>query len=183
MARDPQPLVRVPKGQPVRALGIDPGTVRMGYGLVDERGDETRLMECGVLEAPAKNPIEQRLLALHRSLTALLDRMRPEVMAVEEPFTVQAARKSAMSVGEARAVALICAAAAGVPVFQYTPTKVRSTVTSYGASTKEQVQHMVSLILRAPLAGQRLDASDALAVAICHLRHVRLGEMIEHART
>ena len=161
----------------MRVLGIDPGTVHTGYGLIED-ADEPRLVECGVLAAAASAPIEQRLLTMYRGLVELIGRTAPHAVAIEEPFVVQAARKSAMAVGEARAMALIAAAGAGIPVWQYTPTHVRQTVTSYGASGKEQVQQMVSLLLRQPLAGESLDACDALAVAICHLRQARLGEMI-----
>ena len=161
----------------MRVLGIDPGTVHTGYGLIEE-AEETSLLECGVLEAAASAPIEQRLLTMHRGLVELIARTAPDAVAIEEPFVVQAARKSAMAVGEARAIALIAAAGAGIPVAQYTPTRVRQTVTSYGASTKEQVQQMVGMLLHESLEGESLDACDAIAVAICHLRQTRLGEMI-----
>lgn len=162
-------------------LGIDPGTVRMGYGLVDE-GDSLALVDCGVLEAPARAPIEQRLLAMHRGLVDLIGHVTPDAVAIEQPFVVHAARNSAMAVGEARAIAFIAAAAAGVPVFQYPPARVRKAVTSYGASNKEQVQQMVGLLLGRQLDAYSLDACDALAVAICHLREARLGAMIEAQR-
>ncbi len=159
-------------------LGIDPGTIHMGFGLIEEVGDSPTLVECGVLEAPTKAPIEFRLLSMYRGLVDLIIRAQPQAVAIEEPFVVQAARKSAMAVGEARAIAMVAAAGAGIPVFQYTPTKVRMVVTSYGASDKLQVQQMVGMLLQQQLAGQSLDACDALAVAICHSRQVRLAEMI-----
>jgi crossover junction endodeoxyribonuclease RuvC len=162
----------------MRVLGIDPGTVRTGYGFVEDT-DNPVLLGCGVLEAPAKQPIEQRLLVMHRGITALIARTPPDAVAVEEPFVVREARNSAMAVGEARAVALIAAAAAGVPVFQYPPARVRQSVTSYGASTKEQVRTMVGMLLGVQLIGEPLDACDALAVAICHLRESRLGEIMD----
>ena len=161
----------------MRVLGIDPGTVHAGFGLIEEI-EEPVLLECGVLEAKAKDPIELRLLAMYRGLVDLIGRTKPDAMAVEKPFVVQAARKSAMAVGEARAIALIAAAGGGIPVFQYTPTHVRQTVTNYGASSKEQVQQMVGMLLHQALAGTSLDACDALAVAICHLRQARLGQLI-----
>lgn len=162
----------------MRVLGIDPGTIHMGFGLIEEDGDSPVLLECGVLEAPAKTPIEFRLLTMYRGLIDILERSRPQAVAIEEPFVVQAARNSAMAVGEARAIAMVAAAGAGIPVFQYTPSKVRVVVTSYGASDKLQVQQMVGLLLQQQLAGQSLDACDALAVAICHGRQVRLAQML-----
>ncbi len=161
----------------MRVLGIDPGTVHTGFGVIED-GDDLVFVECGVLEAAAAEPIERRLLAMPRGLVELIGRSQPQAVAIEEPFVVQAARKSAMAVGEARAMAMIAAAGAGIPVFQYTPTRVRQAVTSYGASSKEQVRQMVGLLLSRPLDGYSLDACDALAVAICHLRESRLGAMI-----
>ena len=96
---------------------------------------------------------------------------------------VQAARTSALAVGEAFAIALLASAAANVPVSQYTPSKVRSTVIGYGAGDKEQVRQMVSLLLGASLTAYRLDASDALAVAICHLRHATIADLVSETRT
>ncbi len=162
---------------PMRVLGIDPGTVRMGYGLVEER-DGPILLDCGVLEAAAKDPIGKRLLGLHRQLLALVRRHQPSMMAVEESFVVRAPRRAATAVGEARAVALMVAAETDVPVFQYTPTHVRQTVANYGGSDKEQVRQMVGLLLGRSVDGLSLDASDALAVAICHLREAALGALM-----
>lgn len=166
----------------MRVLGIDPGTVRMGYGLVEE-ADDLVMEECGVLEAPARQPIEYRLLTLHTQLRDLVERMRPSAMAIEEPFVVHSPRNSAMAVGEARAIAMLAAAGLDVPVFQYSPPKVRRTIANYGASDKEQVRQMVGLLLRRPMDGYSLDACDALAVAICHLREARLAALVDQQST
>ena len=159
-------------------LGVDPGTIHLGYGLVDE-DDALRFIECGTLEAPQRDAIEFRLLRMHTGLVELIRRTHPAAVAVEEPFVVQAARNSALAVGEARAVALIAAAAEGVPVYQYTPTRVRAAVTSYGAADKLQVQQMLGLLLGRSMKEFALDACDALAVAVCHLRAARLAELEE----
>jgi len=162
----------------VRILGIDPGTIRMGFGVVDETDGEPAFVACGVLTARAKDPIDQRLLKLHAQLSDVLRQYEPDAVAVEEPFVVQAPRRSAMAVGEARAIALLAAAQASRPVAQYTPTKVRATVTDYGGSDKEQTRAMVGLLLGRPFDDVSLDACDALAVAICHQRQSRLGELL-----
>jgi crossover junction endodeoxyribonuclease RuvC len=162
----------------VRVLGIDPGTIHMGYGVVDEQAGDMALAAAGVLQAPAREPIERRLLILFHQLQELLREHRPQAVAVEEPFVVQAPRNAAMAVGEARAIALLAAAQCGLPVAQYTPAKVRSTVCDYGAGDKAQVRDMVSILLREPLDALSLDASDAVAVAICHLRHAALDELL-----
>jgi len=100
----------------VRVLGIDPGTIRMGYGVIDEDGGEMALVASGVLSAPARDPIERRLWRLYEGLQGLIADYRPTAMAVEEPFVVQGPRRSAMAVGEARAIALLAAAGHGIPV-------------------------------------------------------------------
>ncbi len=166
----------------MRVLGIDPGTIRMGYGIVEEDGRDLKLIDCGVVNAPPKAPIEARLLKIFRGLQQLLDLYHPNAVAVEEPFVVQSPRKSAMAVGEARAIALLAAAQSDIPVFQYGPSKVRSVVADYGGSDKEQVRTMVSLLLGGvSLDGHALDASDALAVAICHLRQAEVNALFaEH---
>jgi crossover junction endodeoxyribonuclease RuvC len=151
----------------------------MGYGVVEEDGRDLKLIECGVVAAPAKAPIETRLLKIFRGLQQLLDLYHPAVVAVEEPFVVQSPRKSAMAVGEARAIALLAAAQRDIPVFQYGPSKVRSIVADYGGGDKEQVRSMVSLLLGGVnLDGERLDASDALAVAICHIRQAEVNALL-----
>ena len=163
----------------MRVLGIDPGTIHMGYGIVNGDGDDLDLVDCGVLEAPARDPIESRLLKLYTRLLETIRSYEPAVMAVEEPFVVQAPRRSALAVGEARAIAMLAAAGQGVPVFQYTPTRVRQTVVGYGASSKKQVQDMLGLLLNRPLGDYSLDACDAVAVAICHLRQAHLGALLD----
>jgi len=163
----------------MRVLGIDPGTIRMGYGIVDEDGRDLKLVDCGVIQAPAKAPIEARLLKIFRGLQQLLDLYKPSAVAVEEPFVVQSPRKSAMAVGEARAIALLASAQRDTPVFQYGPSKVRSIVADYGGGDKEQVRSMVALLLGGvSLDDEQLDASDALAVAICHIRQAEVNALL-----
>ena len=162
----------------MRVLGIDPGTIHMGYGVVDETDGELTLVDYGVLNAPSGDPIERRLWRMFEGLQELVRDHSPDSMAVEEPFVVRGPRRSALAVGEARAVALLVAAGQNVAVAQYTPTKVRSTVADYGASDKEQIREMVGLLLNRSLNHIALDASDALAVAICHLRHAALDRLI-----
>ena len=168
----------------MRVLGIDPGTIHMGYGVVDGEGGDVTFVDCGALNAPPRDPIEKRLLQIHRQLRDLIERCQPEVVAVEEPFVVQAPRKSALAVGEARAIALLAAAESDLPIFQYPPTKVRQTVAGYGASTKEQIKDMVGLLLQRPPGDHPLDAFDALAVAICHLQQSHLSSLLDsHSQT
>ena len=150
----------------MRVLGIDPGTLHMGYGFLE---GESRLIEYGVLAAKGRQRLERRLLHLYDQLLALLDRLEPAEVAVEEPFVGQNVR-SAFVIGQAQAVALMAAAARELPVYGYPPAQVKLVVTGYGAGSKAQVQEMVRLQLGLAETSQRHDAFDAVAVALCHLR-------------
>ncbi|MBI3742886.1 MAG: crossover junction endodeoxyribonuclease RuvC [Chloroflexi bacterium] len=166
----------------MRVLGVDPGTIVTGFGVIEDAGGEARLVECGVIRAPAKQPIERRLLLIYEGLLNLVTRHRPDAVAVEEPFVVHAPRNAAMAVGEARAMALLAAAQRGLAISQYPPARVRSTVANYGAGDKEQVRLALTLQLGVDLNAYPLDATDALAVALCHLRHVALDAMMGSER-
>ncbi len=165
----------------MRILGVDPGTVRMGYGVIEGEGDDVRAVDFGVLTAPASTEMPARLAILFDALTKVIARHKPDVVAVEEPF-VAANVRSAMLVGEARALALLAAARARIPVRQYSPAEVKQSVTGHGASPKEQVQMMVKLILRLDAVPRPNDAADALAVALCHVRKVRVEQALERGR-
>ena len=158
-------------------LGVDPGTIITGYGLVECGDGETALIECGAVRAPAKNPIERRLWLVHTGIRAIIQRARPDVIAIEEPFVVRAPRRAALAVGEARAAVMIAAAEAGAPIFQYPPAKVKQAVAGYGGGDKEQVRRMVEMITGADLSEHPLDVSDAIAVALCHSQEATLLAM------
>ncbi|MGH9152900.1 MAG: crossover junction endodeoxyribonuclease RuvC [Acidimicrobiales bacterium] len=150
------------------ALGIDPGVSRCGYGLVARQGAGYRAVAAGVIRTPPADPLPERLAALAGELRALIDEHRPEVVVVERVF-FQTNVRTAMSVGQASGLALAAAAAAGCRVAQYTANEVKSSVTGYGAATKEQVQRMVQALLGLPDRPRPPDAADALALALCHL--------------
>jgi crossover junction endodeoxyribonuclease RuvC len=159
----------------MRVLGIDPGTVNLGYGVVDEDAGEMAMVTCGVLSSSSKVPVEKRLSSLYKKLVDIVASHKPDEVAIEEPFVAGNAR-SALAVGRAQAIAILAAANKNLPVFRYLPTQVKQQVTDYGASSKEQVQEMVRLQLGLAEPPQPSDAADALAVAICHLhqKHVEL---------
>ncbi len=158
-------------------LGIDPGTVAMGYGVIDSRDDNVTLVDCGTLTAPARSPIGERLSYLYNQLRQIVARCRPDVMAVEQPFIAKNV-KSALAIGRAQAVALLVAANQGIPTCEYTPTQIKQRVANYGASSKEQVQEMVRLQLRLSPPPPPSDAADALAVALCHLSEIHLSNLL-----
>ncbi len=151
----------------MRVLGIDPGTLNMGYGVLDEEGDEMTMVDCGVLTLSSKIPMEQRLSSLYNRLGEILIKYQPDEVAIEEPFVAANAR-SALAIGRAQAIAILAAANRKLPVSLYLPTQVKKQVTDYGNSSKEQVQEMVKIRLGLAQRPQSSDAADALAVAICH---------------
>ena len=161
----------------MRILGIDPGTVTMGYGVIEDRDDEIALVDYGALNSPARSPIGERLSYLYNGLVEIISRCQPDAVAVEQPFMAKNV-KSALAVGRAQAVAILAAANRQIPTYEYTPTQVKQRVANYGASSKEQIQEMVRLQLGLSQAPQPSDAADALAVAICHLRETYLERLL-----
>jgi crossover junction endodeoxyribonuclease RuvC len=161
----------------MRVLGIDPGTLAMGYGLIEEKNNEIQMLDCGVLTISKKTSASGRLHQLYLGLLAILSDGHPAEMAIEEPFVARNIR-SALAIGRAQAVAMLAATNKGIPVYGYPPAKVKQAVTSYGCSDKEQVQHMVHIQLGLPQASRPSDATDALAVALCHLRERQLADVL-----
>lgn len=161
----------------MRVLGIDPGTIIMGYGLIDGQGDEVVLVDYGTLSGLASVPIGERLHHLYRELLRIITRFGPDVVAVEQPFLAKNVR-SALAVGRAQAVAILAAASKGIPSYEYTPAQVKQRVANYGASSKEQIQEMVRLQLGLSQVPTPSDAADALAVAICHLQETHLSNLL-----
>jgi crossover junction endodeoxyribonuclease RuvC len=159
----------MPAAGRTRILGIDPGTLRLGYGVIDRIGpSRLTYVECGVISAPPRQPRSQRLLTIGRGLRELLEELGPDEVALEQAFygkNVQAT----LALGEARGVALFVAGDRGLPVTGYAPARVKRTIVGHGRASKSQVSYLV----RALLAMRRVpeaDASDALAIAICHAR-------------
>jgi crossover junction endodeoxyribonuclease RuvC len=150
-------------------IGIDPGTASTGFGLVEQADDGgLSCVEAGVLSTPAGQPMGERLQALYSQLKELLLLYRPDSAAVEKLF-FQKNVTTALSVGQARGVALLALAEARLEVSEYTPREIKLAVTGYGAADKGQVQRMVQALLGMPELPRPDDAADALAVAICHM--------------
>lgn len=149
-------------------LGIDPGLSVTGYGLVEGTHPPTA-HRAGVIRTDADLPTPERLADLHRGLGDVIAERRPDVIALETIFTNRNLQ-TAISVGRASGVALLAAAQAGIPVFEYVPTAIKSAVTGDGSANKDQVQQMVTRLLRLQQPPKPADAADALAIALCHLR-------------
>ena len=153
----------------MRVLGIDPGTTRLGYGLVERTGaGRLSYVECGVITALASQGRVQRLGVIAASLRDLIEELRPSAVAIEEAFFGKNVQ-STLALGEARGVSICVASQAGVPIAGYAPALVKNTVAGSGRATKTQIAYVVRALLglrRAP----EPDAADALAIAICHAR-------------
>ncbi len=156
----------MPAPAALKVLGIDPGLTATGYGLILAEGNDHRALDFGAV-APNKNGDHaQRLHTIYSALVDVIARERPDEIAIED-FIVGHVR-AAVAVGEARAVALLAASQAGIPVSMYKPAEVKQFVTSFGRGSKEQVQMMVQTLLGLDEPPKSPDAADALAVALCH---------------
>lgn len=155
-------------------LGVDPGTIQLGYGIVASEGDTMTSLAYGAVKCRGEMP--ERLCYLYDELGKVIIRHRPDALAVEAPFVGENAR-SAIAIGKAQAVVILAAAQRGIPVFEYPPAAVKRHVADYGASSKEQIQAMVKLLLEMEEIPQPFDAADALAIAICHVREAKLKEI------
>ncbi|AEH09915.1 MULTISPECIES: crossover junction endodeoxyribonuclease RuvC [Protofrankia] len=150
-------------------LGVDPGLTRCGLGVVDGGpGQQTSLVEVGVLRTPAADDVAARLWALERGVGEWLDRHHPDAVAVERVFS-QANVRTVMGTAQAGAVAIVSAARRGLPVALYTPSEVKASVSGSGRADKTQVTFMVSRLLGLSDPPRPADAADALALALCHL--------------
>ena len=171
-----RPLAAVPRASftlgPMRVFGIDCGTEITGFGVVDSvdtgRAAGLRFQAMGGIRLAKAKALPERLAQVYEELSAEMARWHPDVVAVEEVFySVNA--KSALKLGQVRGVALLAAATAGVPVAEYAPLKIKSSVVGYGLAKKEQVQFMVARLLSLAELPEPADAADALAIAICHI--------------
>jgi crossover junction endodeoxyribonuclease RuvC len=162
-------------------LGIDPGSLHTGYGLVERQGSALRAIEAGRLSCPKTLAVPARLAHLYACLGELVDRCRPDLAVLETPFHGKSSR-SLVVLAEARGALLAVLAGRGLEIREYTPAEVKSAVTGNGRADKEQVARMVRLLLaaRAPeSAGWATDATDALAVALCCAQRLRLDRLRE----
>jgi crossover junction endodeoxyribonuclease RuvC len=148
-------------------LGIDPGTIIMGYGLIAVNGNTISLMEMGVLHLSKYKDPYKRLLIIHNKVTELVRIHQPNSFAIEAPFFGKNVQ-SMLKLGRAQGVAIAAAMASGIEAVEYLPKSVKQSVTGNGNATKEQVWKMLQQILQFKESPEYLDATDALAVAVCH---------------
>lgn len=170
----------------LRILGIDPGTVQMGFGLLDTSGMDAEYVSSGVIKCGRTLSLNQRLWRIYQELVQNLESWQPRVVAIEEPFIPFAnsntqefttSVRSVMSIAHSVAVVLLASTAMNIPTFSYTPTQIKRAVSNYGRGSKEQIQEAVRLTLGLSHSPEPLDASDALAVALCHLQNQHVSDI------
>ena len=167
----------------MRVLGVDPGTLKMGYGIIEEKPDGPLCLDWGVLVPSKGLPLHRRLYALYQGLLEITGRWVPDEVAVEESFvSIARGARAALVVGQAQGVVLLTAANRELEVYRYAPSQVKGAVADYGAASKAQVQEMVRLLLGLGTVSLPEDAADALAVALCHVRHRQVHQLttMEH---
>ena len=153
-------------------LGIDPGVAIVGYAIIMVQGDNLQFVACDAITTQAGVALPLRLRYIYQQLSELIERYRPQEVAMEELFFGRNT-STAIAVGQARGVALLAVANAGLSIAEYTPNEVKLAVTGYGAAKKEQVGEMVRLLLHLPAVPRPDDAADAAAIAICHAHTMR----------
>jgi crossover junction endodeoxyribonuclease RuvC len=161
----------------MKVIGIDPGTIIMGYGVIESLNSDVKLVTYGIIKTRERSPIGERLSYLYSHLMELVEQYQPEAMAVEQPFVAKNA-KSAFAIGRAQAVAILAASNNHIQCYEYTPAEIKQRVANYGASSKEQIQQMVMLQLGLNQIPSPSDAADALAVALCHLQVKHLEDLL-----
>ena len=151
----------------MRILGIDPGFAIVGWGVVEYEGSRFKVIGYGSIQTPAGMPIEERLRAIYSELSVLIDKFKPDSMAVEELF-FNTNITTGIKVAQARGVILLCAEQKGIQIAEYTPLQVKQAVTGYGRADKKQVITMVTMLLGLGKPPKPDDTADALAIAVCH---------------
>ncbi|MCR8655733.1 crossover junction endodeoxyribonuclease RuvC [Paenibacillus endoradicis] len=165
----------------MRVLGIDPGIAIVGFGFVDKEGHKLTPVQYGAIQTEAHTPQEDRLLQVYESAGALMDKYKPDSVAIEKLFFNRNVT-TAFAVGEARGVIILAAAQRGLPIAEYTPLQVKQAVVGYGKAEKRQVQEMVKMFLKLSSVPKPDDVADALAVAICHAHSAVLTQKIKEVK-
>ena len=150
----------------IRVLGIDPGSLITGYGVITVQGNKNHFVDCGFIETSSKDPLAVRLKTIYEGIAVLIQQFQPDQVAIEQVF-VHRNVGSALKLGQARGAAICAAAVANLPVSEYSPRTIKQAVVGRGSADKSQVQHMIKALLSLP-EPPLTDSADALAVALCH---------------
>ncbi len=155
----------------MRILGIDPGLSITGYGVLDTKNGELRVVEAGVVRTDAKEAMEKRLLEIGRGIEEIITQFQPDAISIEELYSHYGHPRTAIIMGHARGIVFLKAAEADVMVYPYSATKVKKSLTGNGRASKRQMQYMIQSTLGLTEAPESPDVADALAVALCHCRN------------
>ena len=161
-------------------LGIDPGSRITGYGLISKEGNRLIHIDNGAIFTQSAQDFPQRLQQIFAGLSTVIEQYQPEAVAIENVFLAKNAQ-SALKLGQARGAAIVAAVCVGLPVFEYTALQVKQAVVGSGRAEKQQVQHMIKVLLNLPEVAQE-DASDALAVAVCHAHSAGMNSILKMSK-
>ena len=157
-------------------MGIDPGHVQTGYGIIAINNNEPQIIDFGVVKPTVNDGLATRLLTIFEDVSEIINIHKPSIFSIEDVFYGKNA-KSALRLGQARGAAMVAAASAGLSIHEYSARKIKQAVTGNGNAHKEQVQFMVKATLKMDKLPEPIDASDALATALCHFQQFRLAEL------
>ena len=160
----------------MKILGVDPGLIQTGFGIINTSNDESRLVDYGIIKPSLKDNLAKRLLTIFNDVCAIINDYNPQIFAIEDIFYGKNV-KSALRLGQARGASMVAAALKQIPVYEYSARKVKQSITGNGNAHKEQVQFMVKVRLKMDHAPEPIDASDALAVALCHDHQFRVADL------
>lgn len=177
----PDPVPAIHRGRKLRVLGVDPAvTGATGYGVIEVDGSTARPMRFGALRLPSRATFAVRLREIHFLIAGLVEQFSPDAVAVESVFAALNVH-TALKLAEMRGVVLLAAAQAQIPAHSYSPREVKASVAGFGGASKQQIQQMVRSLLDLPDCPQPADASDALAVALCHAQAARARDRLAAA--
>ena len=165
----------------MRVLGVDPGTISCGYGIVDDRTGDQKAVTYGAIKCKQSAPMGERLLLIYNTLDELITEHKPDAMAVESPFVGQNA-KTAIAIGKAQAVVLLLAAKHKIECIEYPPRIIKRVVSNYGGADKTQMQRMVKMLLNLDKIPEPNDAADALAIAMTHFQETQISRLNDRIR-
>ena len=160
----------------MRILGIDPGLTKTGFGILDVHNESLKVVDYGIIKPKSKDKLEKRLLTIFKDISAIIKEYKPTIICIEEVFYGKNF-KSALLLGQARGAAMVSAASEDITIFEYSAKKIKQSVTGNGNAKKDQVKFMVKSILNIKNDNIGLDASDALAIGICHFQQFRMDEL------
>ena len=160
----------------MKIIGIDPGLVQTGYGIINVSNNQISLIDYGIIKPPSKDPLANRLLTIFNDVCEIISNYNPQIFAIEDVFYGKNI-KSAMRLGQARGASMVAAASKEIPIYEYSARKVKQSVTGNGNAHKTQVQFMVKAKLKLDHNPEPMDAADALAIALCHDHQFRMEDL------